>query len=338
MCALFWVVATVTAQRKASVSKALYGVTYSPFALDLDDMCLPTGDVLADMKQIWGLAESVRIYSVSVCPDTTDTILKFAKENDMKVLLGLFISNDTALNTAEVKAMVPLMKDFGDTIEAVVVGNEVVIGGLVDPMDLVAYIIEVRTVLRANNLKHPVTTAEVWPTLESEVGEAIVNASDFICMNMQPFWEGWDIECPPSTPYPCVGAGEYVNEKAAGLEEYFGKDLWLCESGWPTMGERCCIDGREFGRAGLLAGPSQSNATIFMEDLVEKARETDRPLFYHTMFDSDWKRIWAPCGDCTGLETLLEDPDCNTCELDYHWGIHFSNRTRKPDFDVISPP
>ena len=122
----------------------------------------------------------------------------------------------------------------------------------VDPFTVVGYIESSRAALRESGFGHPVTTAEVWPTYESSIGSVIVNASDIICMNMQPYWEGWDIECPQNTPYTCIGAGEYIHAKAAGLEQLFGKEVWACESGWPTTGERCCLDERNNARSGLL--------------------------------------------------------------------------------------
>ena len=148
-------------------------------------------------------------------------------------------------------------------------------------------------------------------------------------MNMQPFWEGWDIVCPTGIDYECLSAGRYVHAKANGLSQYFNKPVWICESGWPTQGERCC-EGRPNARDGLLAGPSEANATIFIQEIVEEGRWTNRPTYIHAMFDEDWKRIWAPCGTCEGLSTQVTDPSCNTCEVDYHFGIFDFNRQPKP--------
>lgn len=50
-------------------STPLFGVTYSPFALDLDTMCLPTEQVLADLKIIKGIADHIRTYNLAICPE-----------------------------------------------------------------------------------------------------------------------------------------------------------------------------------------------------------------------------------------------------------------------------
>ena len=192
---------------------------------------------------------------------------------------------------------------------------------------LIGYVKGAKRIVTASQHDIPVSTAEVWPVLESSVGPDLVAELDFICMNMQPFWEGWDIVCPPSSS-GCLSAGKYVHAKAEGLEDYLKKPVWICESGWPTEGERCC-QGRDNARDGLLAGPSEANLTIFLEELVNGGKQVNRPTYIHAIFDEDWKRIWSPCGTCEGLSTGVNDPSCNSCELDYHFGIYESDRTPK---------
>lgn len=50
-------------------STPLFGVTYSPFALDLETMCLPNEQVLADLKIIKGIADHIRTYNLAICPE-----------------------------------------------------------------------------------------------------------------------------------------------------------------------------------------------------------------------------------------------------------------------------
>ncbi|CAD7699139.1 unnamed protein product [Ostreobium quekettii] len=338
LLALLLALSLAAAQGQPFSRNALYGVTYAPFNLDLDSICLPTARVTEDMAIIAEVADRVRLYNVAVCPEATDAVLDFAAENGMRVVLGLFISNDTALNMAEMGAVVPLLEAYGAIVDAVVVGNEAVFVGGVDPFVLVSYVEDTRKALRESGFQHPVSTAEVWPIFESPIGPTIANASDFICLQMQPYWEGWDVVCPENTPFECLGAGEYVHAKAAGLERLFGKQVWACESGWPTEGERCCQGSRDNARDGLLAGPSVENATIFMSDFVRAARQEGRPFFYHTVFDGEWKRIWAPCMECKGLDTQLTNPMCNTCEVDYHWGFYDFTRNPKPGFTLVPAP
>ena len=50
----------------------LYGITYSPFALNLGSMCLPVYQVNQDMEIIKAVADHVRLYNVAVCPSVTE--------------------------------------------------------------------------------------------------------------------------------------------------------------------------------------------------------------------------------------------------------------------------
>eukprot|EP00210_Caulerpa_lentillifera_P005626 g5379.t1 len=291
-------------------------------------MCLPREQILADMKIIRDIADHIRTYNLATCPENMQTILEFCKENGMRVVLGLYISGDLENNDAELTALSDIVRSFGDILDAIIVGNEVLFFKFLTLEQLIAYINIAKTIVADSMHVIPVTTSEVWPVYESIVGPQLVRASDFICMNQQPYWEGWDIICPTNIDYICASAGNYVHLKAKGLEDYFGKPVWICESGWPTEGERCC-EGRPNARGGLLAGPHISNTTVFLNELVYRGRDENRPTFVHAVFDEDWKRIWAPCGTCEGLSTQFEDPTCSTCEVDYHFGLFNFDRTPK---------
>lgn len=160
-----------------------------------------------------------------------------------------------------------------------------------------SYVKEVKNQIGRTKYSIPVTTAEVWPVYESPIGKRLVDETDFICTNHQPFWESYDIICPENAPFECATAPEYIHLKAEGLEKFFGKPVWLCESGWPTQGERCC-EGKANSRDGFFSGPSEQNTTIFINDLVTFGRADNRPTYIHTIFDESWKRIWSPCLTC----------------------------------------
>lgn len=53
----------------------LYGLSYSPFALDVNSMCLPTDQVLKDMEIIASLADHLRTYNLAECLENTYTML-----------------------------------------------------------------------------------------------------------------------------------------------------------------------------------------------------------------------------------------------------------------------
>ena len=84
------------------------------------------------------------------------------------------------------------------------------------------------------------------PPLQSKIPVSAVQctvvhrAIDFICLEMTPYYEGFAVECPIEDS-SCIGAANYANAKAEGLAEFYTKDVWVCETGWPTEGNSCCI-------------------------------------------------------------------------------------------------
>lgn len=319
--------------------KSLFGITYAPFARDLNNICLGPDQVKADMELVGGVAERVRTYNIAICPENTRIIMDYCKDNGLKVLLGLWISQDSNGNQKEFDMLPEIMDGYADIIEAVVVGNEAVFIQEVDAELVVNYVEKAREMIRGSGHQHPVTTAEVWPIFESEVGQMLASASDFICMNMQPYWEGWDVFCHPGDSIDnCSPAGTYVNLKSDGLSELFGKDVWICETGWPTDGERCCSGERDNAQADFKAGPSVENATRFVSNLVEESVARNRPYYIHAIIDDDWKRIWDPCDECKGKQVIkFADNQCDLCEVDYHWGIYTEEREKKPGYSLPPP-
>lgn len=95
-----------------------------------------------------------------------------------------------------------------------------------------------------------------------------------------------------------------------------------------TIACDCCVQ----------ALPSEENAQKFLCDLVSVANKSKRPYFYHEAIDAGWKRIWAPCNECTGLSKELRCVDNipnRGCELDYHWGVFTEDHRQK---NITIPP
>lgn len=177
--------------------------------------------------------------------------LDFCKKNGLRVVLGLYFSEDEARNEAEINNLPNVLEQYGDILDAVLFGNEALFLELIEYRYLIEYLNRGKEIIKKSPYPTiPVSVSEVWPVYESDAGIELIKELDFICMNMQPFWEGFDITCPVNVEYDCADAGEYVNLKADGLESFFGKPVWACESGWPTEGERCCF-GRRFAIDGL---------------------------------------------------------------------------------------
>eukprot|EP00210_Caulerpa_lentillifera_P009227 g8796.t1 len=326
------------AMATACTPKPLYGVTYAPLALDTTTICLPVEQVKEDMKIIAEIAHSVRIYNIAVCYDNAMVILDAAKAANMTVLLGLWMEGTNPdVFEEELKALPTVMAEYASIIEYVIIGNE---PGFIEEID-VDTIIEsynrTKAVLKEGNYTHLTSVAEVWPYLESTVGFKLVAALDFVCMNMQPYWEGFYAKCPSYHPY-CMNAGKYIHAKAEGLEYFFGKKVVLCEAGWPTKGESCCSGARDNALEGFHAHPNPANATYFLNDFVTVAKQRQRKYYVHTSFDEEWKKVWDPCDECKGQQvSKFSENECNGCVVDYHWGFYTYGRERKVDYKLPEP-
>ena len=126
--------------------------------------------------------------------------------------------------------------------------------------------------------------------------------------------------------------------KAEGLQDYFGKQVVLCEAGWPTLGEPCCSGSRDNALTGFHAIPSLENAAAFVHNFVGVAQQREAKYYLHTMFDEEWKKVWDPCDECKGQQvSKFSEDECNGCVVDYHWGFMNFEREVKPEYVMPEP-
>lgn len=331
---LVWI-SLLIAVASACEPKPLFGVTYAPLALDSTNICLPVEQVEKDIEIIAQFANSVRIYNIGVCYENAIAIMEGCKANDMTVLMGLWMeANNTEVFENEFAVLPEFMAKYGDIIEYVIVGNEPI---FIEEIEL-DYVIEtykrVKEFLTENEYPHEVSVAEVWPVWETEEGFELAEELDFICMNMQPYWEGFYAVC-PSNETDCTPAGEYIHLKAQGLEDYFEKKVVLCEAGWPTKGEPCCSGNRDNALSGFHAIPSLENAAAFVSNFVEHARQRQVKYYVHGSFDEEWKKVWDPCDECKGRQvSKFSEDECSGCEVDYNWGFYTYDREFKEGYEL----
>src|SRR5690606_2630833 len=121
----------------------------------------------------------IRIYSVDL---GLDRVPEIAERHGLKVLLGIWVSGQRDRTQWQIKTGVALAKRYPQTIEAVVVGNEVLLRGEVTPEVLESYIREVKAQVQA-----PVTYADVWEFWIRN--RSLTEAVDFIAIHILPYWE-----------------------------------------------------------------------------------------------------------------------------------------------------
>jgi len=244
----------------------LYCVSYAPFRAGQDPLVEGTRvepwQIEEDLALLSKYTNCVRTYSID---DGAESVLASARRHGLKVLHGVWLSNQPEKNRRQIATTAALAKQYPDVISAVVVGNEVLLRGEMSATDLMAAIREVKA-----QVGKPVTYADVWEywLRYSDVR----NAVDFVTIHILPYWE--DFPIPASAAATHVAA---IHERVAAAIP--GKDILIGEFGWPSAGRM-----RERAR------PSPWNqARVISETLALAEREHFKVNIIEA-FDQPWKR------------------------------------------------
>jgi exo-beta-1,3-glucanase (GH17 family) len=244
----------------------LYCVSYAPFRDGQDPLVKGTQVTAAqideDMKLLSRFTDCVRTYSVD---DGGENVLISARRYGLKVLHGIWISNEAERNRRQITATIDFAKRYSDVIRGIVVGNEVLLRGEMSATDLEAIIREVKS-----QVTEPVTYADVWEFWLRNAD--LQNAVDFVTIHILPYWEDF--------PIPASQAGEHLVEirrkVAAAIPN---KEILIGETGWPSEGRM---------REGAL--PSPSNQARVIEDTLTLAKRDNFHVNVIEAFDQPWKR------------------------------------------------
>ncbi len=244
----------------------LYCVSYTPFRGGQSPLVEGTRaepwQIEEDLALLSKYTGCVRTYSVT---DGLDDVLASARRHGLKVLEGIWISNNAEKTRRQIATGIALAKQYPDVITGVVVGNEVLLRGEMAAPDLIANIREVKAQVAA-----PVTYADVWEYWLRY--PAVQNAVDFVTIHILPYWEDF--------PIPASRAAAHVADIRRKVADAMpGKEIVIGEFGWPSAGRM-----RESAR------PSRSNqARAATETLALAQRENFRVNIIEA-FDQPWKR------------------------------------------------
>ncbi len=244
----------------------LYCVSYTPFRGGQSPLVEGTRaepwQIEEDLALLSKYTGCVRTYSVD---DGLDNVLASARRHGLKVLEGIWISNNAEKTRRQIATGIALAKQYPDVITGVVVGNEVLLRGEMAAPDLIANIREVKAQVAA-----PVTYADVWEYWLRY--PAVQNAVDFVTIHILPYWEDF--------PIPASRAAAHVADIRRKIADAMpGKEIVIGEFGWPSAGRM-----RESAR------PSRSNqARAATETLALAQRENFRVNIIEA-FDQPWKR------------------------------------------------
>ncbi|MDP3427840.1 MAG: hypothetical protein Q8S17_10760, partial [Humidesulfovibrio sp.] len=189
---------------------------------------------------------------------------ELAQEHGLKVILGAWIGANLADNELEIAGLIRAANAFPDTVERVVVGNEVLLRREITPELLIDYIRRVKAAV-----KQPVTYADVWaywlenPKVAAEV--------DSITIHILPYWE--------NTPTPLEHIIEHMLAAHAKIAAaYPGKPILVGEIGWPSA-----------GRVRKQAVPGRVAQARFVREIINTAHERGIDYNIFELYDEPWK-------------------------------------------------
>ena len=249
-----------------ATGEKLFCVSYAPFRGGQDPLVdgtrVEAWQIDEDLALLSKYTNCVRTYSID---DGLDNVLESARRHGLKVLHGVWISNNPTKTRRQIATSIALAKAYPDVIAAMVVGNEVLLRGEISATNLIAIIREVKA-----QVSMPVTYADVWEYWLRYPD--VQNAVDFVTIHILPYWEDF--------PIPASRAAAHVeairNKVAAAIPN---KEIVIGEFGWPSAGRM-----RESAR------PSPSNqARAIIETLALAERENFRVNVIEA-FDQRWKR------------------------------------------------
>ncbi len=243
-----------------------YCMSYAPFRDGQDPLVETTRvsaeQIDADLKLLSRYTDCIRTYSVEF---GQDQIPEIAQRYGLKVLHGLWLSNNTLRNRAQIATTIALAKKYPDTIRAVIVGNEVLLRGEMTVADLEAAIREVKS-----QITQPVTYADVWEFWLRY--SDLRNVVDFVTIHILPYWE--DIPLRASRAADHVEAIRRIVATAIP-----NKEIVIGEFGWPSHGRM---------REGAL--PSPVNQARAIEETLALGKRENFRVNVIEAFDQPWKR------------------------------------------------
>ena len=241
-----------------------FGYDFSPYGPGQDPN-LGTIISCTQITQMMGVVapytQAIRSFGVS---DGLDCIGPTAHKFGRTAYISAWLSGDLNANATEMNIVEGVAQTGG--ADYVIIGSENLLRGDLTASQLIEYINEFRAAVPGV----PVGTADI--TGEILNNPAVVNACDFVMVNIYPYWEKKDISV----------AVAYLNaEYNVVVKTYPDKEIIVGETGWPS-------DGTAQGAA----VPSLANAAYFFLDYQSWAQAEQVKTFHFEVFDEAWKAAY----------------------------------------------
>ncbi len=247
----------------------LNSLSFAPFREGQGPMdeIFPTPEQIdADLRLMGEKTHSIRTYASA--EGNMPVIPALAQKHGLKMIQGAWLGALKEDNKKEIDEVIRSANAHPDVVKRVIVGNEVLLRGDLEPEELIEYIREVK-----RSIKQPVSYADVWsmymkyPQLIKEV--------DFITIHILPYWEDEPITV-EEAPSHVERIYKQVKQEADSIAP--GKPILIGESGWPG-------EGRQRG----WSVPSIVNEAKFIRELIKVANENGFDYNIVEAFNQSWK-------------------------------------------------
>jgi exo-beta-1,3-glucanase (GH17 family) len=218
-------------------------------------------EVDRDLDLLSPLTHAIRSYAAIEGPWEMPAL---AQKHGLKLWQGIWLGGDRAQNAREMAKAIEYAHRFPDTIERVIVGNEVLLRRDLPVSELIADIDHVRA-----SVKQPVAYADVsdfWDQFPQ-----VAPHVDVVLIHLLPYWE--------DVPTGIDHAVETVGRVYEHFVKLFpGKTIAIGETGWPSR-----------GRQRRDAVPGRVNEARFLREFMALSAAEKFDYNFIEAIDQDWK-------------------------------------------------
>ena len=227
---LWWWVPNRPVEISGWTNAPLESVSFAPYRPGQSPLTrtFPTSDQIdQDLKRLQGKVRAVRTYSAG---ENLEAVPRLAGKYGIKVWHGAWLNDNDKENLEQVNLLIDHANKYPDTIERVIVGNEVLLRKDLTVAQLRSYIHMVK-----QRVRQPVSYADVWefwlrnPSLADDV--------DFITIHILPYWEDEPIGMDRREPDGRLSIEKHILDIYHKVQQRFpGKPIVIGETGWPSDG------------------------------------------------------------------------------------------------------